>query len=346
MKRWLVLCGAAFVAAAVMAIPAAATSSYVIVYNNIPTPTPANVPSVGAEAYAFNELGGQVHFAGTNRRNPSVTVLMSSWGCQTGNWYSNNCSTTPGSGFTLPITLNVYTVRSGNAVGYQIATETQTFKIPYRPSADPVNCTGGNAGKWFNSANSTCYNGYATPITFTLAGKVLPSNVIVSVAYNTSHYGYAPYGENTACYPSSGGCGYDSLNIGLIDNTAYPTEPSTGSDPTPNGVYQNSSIGGEYCDGGAGGTGTFRFDDGCWAPYQPAFRISAVKPGGICHVPNIIGMTIPAAKAAIKSNNCTVGTVTKVDTGPAPHTYIVTSQRPAAGTSLQQPGYVSFTAKG
>ena len=337
MKRWLALGGAAFVAAAVMAIPAAATSSNAIAYNNIPTPRPGNVPSVGGEAYAFSELGGQVQLDAAERRNPSVTVLMSSWGCESGAWNSNDCVTTPGTGFRLPITLNVYSVGSANSVGSLIATKRQTFSIPYRPSYDPTNCTN---GRWFKASDSTCYNGYATPIKFSFTGVSLPTDVIVSVAYNTSHYGYAPYGQNTACYTSSGGCGYDSLNIGLID-----TPPTKGADPTPNAAYQNSPIGGEYCDGGAGGTNTFRFDDGCWAPYQPAFRISVAKP--LCHVPEIKGMTIPAAKSAIKSANCTVGTVTKVNASHSANpVYIVTSQRPAAGTTLLQPGYVSFTAKG
>ena len=109
-----------------------------------------------------------------------------------------------------------------------------------------MNCTG---GRWFNATNSTCYNGYATPIAFSFTGVSVPANIIVSVAYNTSHYRYAPYGESHACSTSSAGCRYDSLNIGLIE-----TAPTTGSDPTPNAVYQNSPYGSEYCDSGAGGT--------------------------------------------------------------------------------------------
>jgi hypothetical protein len=337
MKRWLVLGGAACVAAAAMAISAAATTN-VIAYNNIPTPTPGNVSSVGGEAYAFSEFGGQVHLSTSKAHDATVTVLMSSWGCQSGSWNTNDCTTAPGSTFPEPITLNIYSVRSGNAVGSLIATETQNFSIPYRPSYDSTNCTN---GKWFDSADSTCYNGLATPITFNKITGGLPTNVIVSVAYNTSHYGYAPYGEHTACYTGSGGCGYDSLNVGLAD-----TPPTKGSDPTPNAIYQNSSIGGEYCDGGTGGTGTFRLDDGCWAPYQPAFQIGVVT-NPLCHVPAIIGDTPAEAKAAIKAADCTVGRVTLIRTtqGNSPH-YVVTSQRPKPGTTLQQPGYVSFTAKG
>jgi len=50
--------------------------------------------------------------------------------------------TTPGATFSQAITLNLYNVGSGGSVGSQIATKTQTFNIPYRPSTS-ASCTGG-----------------------------------------------------------------------------------------------------------------------------------------------------------------------------------------------------------
>lgn len=235
------------------------------VYDNIPTPQPGNVPSVAYEANAIFEWGGQIQLAGTARQNPTITVLMSSWGCQSGHWYSGDCVTAPGATFSEPITLNVYNVGPGGSVGSLIATTTQTFNIPYRPSASSE-CAD---GRWFSTANATCYNGYATPIDFTLAGVTLPNTLIVSVAYNTTHYGYAPYGETTACYTSSGGCGYDSLNVGT--NPA----PTVGATPQPTDAYLYSTQGASYCDGGVGGIGVFRLDATCWAGFQPAFRVTA-----------------------------------------------------------------------
>jgi hypothetical protein len=239
------------------------------VYNNIPSPQPGNVPSVGAEAYAFSEFGGQIQLAGVARQNPTVTVLMSSWGCVSGHWYSGDCATPSGSTFTEPITLHLYNVGTGGAVGTPITSMTQTFTIPYRPSAS-ASCTD---GRWFNASDSTCYNGLATPISFNLTGVTLPTNVIVSLSYNTSHYGPNPIGEGAACYTSAGGCGYDSLNIGLT----YP--PSVGSDPLPNDTYANYTYGSSYCDGGTGGTGTFRLDaaqGSCnWTGYQPSISVQA-----------------------------------------------------------------------
>src|SRR6185369_11016674 len=115
--------------------------------------------------------------------------------------------------------------------------------------------------------------GFATPITFTANPSVTwPTNAIVSLAYNTTHYGYAPIGEAAACYTSGGGCGYDSLNVALT------ASPSVVSDPLPADAYLNSTWSGAYCDNGAGGTGTFRLDSGCWTGYQPAIEIEVAAP--------------------------------------------------------------------
>ena len=109
--------------------------------------------------------------------------------------------------------------------------------------------------------------------TVSLGSLDLPDKAIISVAYNTTHYGYAPIGESAPCYGTSGGCGYDSLNVAVTD-PASPS-PSVGSNPLPDDAYFNSSTGGQYCDGGSGGTGTFRLDSGCWTGYQPVFSVTA-----------------------------------------------------------------------
>ncbi len=261
--------GAAFALVAVIAAAAAATAGAVaptVVYDNIPSPQPGNVASLGYEATSTSEFGGAVQLAGTQRQNPTITVLMSSWGCQSGSWVNGNCVTTPGATFAEPITLNLYTYHADGTIGAKFATQTQTFNIPYRPSAS-ASCTG---GRWYSASDATCYNGYATPISFTFSSLTLPTQMIVSVAYNTSHYGSAPYGESTACFTSSGGCGYDSLNVGLW------SPPTTGTDQRPDDAYLNSTWGGAYCDNGASGTGSFRLDAGCWTGYQPAIRVAAM----------------------------------------------------------------------
>ena len=254
-------------ALALVSVPVSAASS--VVYSNIEDPIPGNIASVGYEATSTKEFGGQVGLAGTERNNPKVTVLMSSWGCESGNWNLNDCVTTPGSTFSHPVTLNIYNVDAGNSVGSLIVTDTETFSIPYRPSADATNCTGADAGKWSNG--TTCFNGLATPISFEFSNLALPNNVIISVAYNTSHHGYAPLGE-LACFSESGGCGYDSLNVGA------KTALSVGTQPIPNDAYYNTTFGPNYCDLGVGGVGVFRLDSGCWGTFQPSFKVEASSP--------------------------------------------------------------------
>lgn len=272
------------------------------VYNNIPNPLPGNLVSQAFEAQSASEFGGQVAFAGTDRSNPTVTVIMSSWGCETGHWYSGDCATTPGATFAHPITLNVYSVGAGNQPGTLVKTVTQTFNIPYRPSADTTNCTGGSAGKWFDG--TTCYNGFATPISFDLSSTTLPNVAIIGVAYNTTHYGYAPIGESALCYSVGGGCGYDSLNVGLS------SPPTVGTDPLPNDAYVNSTWSGAYC---SGPTGTFRLDEGCWTGYQPAIKVTASTPKALGSVTG--GLTLSGPRQQISFNAFDFGANSTSDYG-------------------------------
>jgi hypothetical protein len=244
-------------------------------YDSVPSPLPGNVPSVGFEARATSELGDEVQFAGTDRVLRQVTVTMSSWGCESGTWNGSDCSTTPGATFTHPLTLTVYAVdtTSGHPEpGAVLATRTQTFAIPYRPSAS-ASC---GDGRWSNG--TTCFNGFATPVTFDFTGTsvTLPGDVIWGVAYSTTHYGALPLGESAPCYTSDGGCGYDSLNVGTAGTT-----PSVGTDPNPDGIFQNSASASSYCDGAAG---TFRFDDGCWGGSLPQARFELGGTLGDCVV--------------------------------------------------------------
>jgi hypothetical protein len=273
--------GAALIAATLgflgTAIPAGASPT-TTVYDSTVSPLPGNLPGLGFEATQTSQFGNQVTLSGAANQLNNVVVTMSSWGCQSGAWgngygTANACVTTPGTTFSEPITLNVYSVGANNAVGGLLATDTQTFNIPYRPSASNPSglsaqgCSATN-GEWYDSTDNSCYNGFANNITFDFSaqGVVLPSNVIYGVAYNTSDYGAVPYGHSTACYVTAAGCGYDSLNVGL---NADPTNVSVGSDPNPGTVYWNTATAADYCDDGAGGTGTFRIDGAantstCW----------------------------------------------------------------------------------
>ena len=102
--------------------------------------------------------------------------------------------------YTLPITFNIYSVGTDNAVGSLLTTDTQTFSIPGAPH--------GTVAAIFN-------------ITFNFAPQriTLPSKVIYGLSFST---GSGPNGSNDGHTPSS------SLGIGL---SYEPTNVTAGSDP-------------------------------------------------------------------------------------------------------------------
>jgi hypothetical protein len=250
------LSGTMVVASSANAAPVAGQ----VIYDSTTSPLPGNLVSEAYEATSASQIGNEVSFAPGSRTLQQVTVTLSSWGCQQGSW-TGGCVTTPGSTFAEPITFNIFNVGANNSVGSLIASVTQTFNIPYRPSASPTQCPS-TPTTWYDATDGQCYNGLATNVTFNFSGVTLPSSVIYGVALNTSDYGASPYGDNTACHATSAGCGYDSLNIGL----SIANGPTVGTDPLPGTVYQSSTSAGIYCDGGAAGTGTFRLDSPSTAP--------------------------------------------------------------------------------
>ncbi len=266
--------GARLVAAVLLALAAmaatAATAGAEVIYDNIPSPLPGNFASYGNEAYSVAEFGGEVGLAGSARKNPTVTVVMSSWACQRGSWVAENCE----SGlpkmkrfFKVPVTIKAYAVGPGNTVGALLAQRTKTFKMQYRPSGDPVHCTGGT---WYDAADSTCYHGFAFPISLKLKMSTLPSNAIISVSYNTSHHGPAPIGTS-ACNATSAGCPYDSLNIAFSE--APEGTLSLGSNPTEE-LFVNSTYNAMYC-GSEATLGTFAPTGSCYEGQQPVIEVSA-----------------------------------------------------------------------
>jgi hypothetical protein len=244
-----------------------------LAYNSVISPLPGNLPSVGGEAYAFSEFGNAVNFAGGSSRSlTKVLVTLSSWRCAAGGWTTNNCVTPEDAKFSVPITVNIYNPSTDGGLhpGARITTLTKIFDIPFRPSAS-ANCTGKQVGKWYQNSTKSCFNGLATNISFKFDGVTVPNSAIVGIAYNTTHFGYAPIGESAACFMSSGGCGYDSLNIALSED---PTNVTSGSSVDLGKIWQNSSVASEYCDTGTAGVGTFRVDSpnstSCWGANAPS----------------------------------------------------------------------------
>jgi hypothetical protein len=190
----------------------------------------------------------------------------------------------------MPITLNVYSVVSGSSLegvpdspapGTLLATITQTFALPYRPSTDPGNCST-DAGAWYDKISKTCFHGIAAPITFNLSSLkiTLPGKIIVGVVYNTSDYGPKPYGDSTACHATTEGCFYDSLNVSTDSNGGM--YQAIGSVLDTEGIFFDYTLSNESCNGAAA-TNVFGLDSGtgCWTGYHPEIQVTAqnLKPG-------------------------------------------------------------------
>jgi hypothetical protein len=250
------------------------------VYNSIPKPLPGNVASEGPEAYAFAELGDGLALTVTSGSFRKVQFVMSSWACQQGNWYSGNCVTKPGATFEQPLTVSVYSVDDTAfppTVVSLLGTITRTYDIPYRPTSTPSQC-GGDATRWYSEKDKTCYHGVAVTedVDFHKQEISVPSNgmIVLTVAFNTTHYGYHPIGESATCYGSSAGCPYDSLNIST--DTTDGVFQFVGLPLDPNGIFVNYTLPNNSCTGSIQ-TGTLVDDTapGCWVGFHPEFQVNA-----------------------------------------------------------------------
>ena len=100
------------------------------VFSNIPTALPGNVGSVGFEATSTTELGDLIELGPGTRSSQDVpvTVVLSVWACEKGG--NATCVTTPGSTWSQPLTLTIYSVdHSGPvpAVGATVLSVTTVF---------------------------------------------------------------------------------------------------------------------------------------------------------------------------------------------------------------------------
>ena len=222
-----------------------------VIFDSIPNVLPSNSSSLGYQATATRALGDKISFAGTSRNLLSGAVTLSSWACQSGAW-NTSCTTTPGATFSHPITLHIYNTGAGDSVGSLVASRTQTFNIPYRPTADPTCAT---VTAW-RDTNGNCFNGLNHVVVFDLSGITVPDSVIYSVEYNTQTYGPTPIGSDGP---------YSSLNVSL--NAAAPT---VGTNVSADQIYWDST----YLGRPAG----LSADNGWTANGNPAVLFTAQAP--------------------------------------------------------------------
>lgn len=269
-------------ALAVVALGAGAASAR-LVYKNVPRPRPKGFPALGFESDSVAEFGGEVEFAGSARKEPTVTVYMESYGCQSGSGAA--CTSTPGATFPVPITLNIYQIGS---YGTPLATMTETFNIPYRPSASatcPLEEPEGVKGY-----GKSCAFSAQDRVKFSLPAATLPSKAVIAVTYNTQDHGKVPTG-----IPGP----YNSLNVGVNANyecapgkenpitkecededyiNVSTEAPSVGTDPLPEQVFLNTTYSAIDCGGTLGTFGPTGIEPSCnWKFEQPAFEVKAKR---------------------------------------------------------------------
>ncbi|MFT3686723.1 MAG: hypothetical protein QM783_17685 [Phycisphaerales bacterium] len=246
------------VSAVVPALVSAAALGQSTIYSNIPSTLAGNYPSQAFQATATSEFGDRINFGGTDRLLQSATITMSSWAL------SPDGSTT----FDHALTLNIYAAGTGGTPGALLGTVTQVQTILYRPANWP-NPNGGQ------------YGGIACNVTFDLSGLNLtaPDSIVWGLAFNTQTYGANPIGADGP---------WNSLNVAL--NTAAGGGITVGSNDNLNDAFVSSTWSGNYFDGGAGGLGSFRQDDGWWDGYTPMISFSAVPTPGAAALAGLGGI--------------------------------------------------------
>ena len=247
------LCAAFLTVVAVGAVAAGAASAEVV-YDNVPGALPGNFASIGLAATSTTEFGGEIELAGTARSKPTVTVVMSSWACQTGSWTSGCSTPKPTKGFKVPLTVRVYAANELSEG--PVAEKTKNIKMLYRPSDDLTNCPEG--GHWYDVAEKTCYHGYAFPVSVKIGKlKKMPKFAVVTFSY--------PHSSGPAT----------SLNVSVSE----PEEEtlSIGADPVEE-WFANSTSTEMYCPG-AKDVGTLGPEEGVGCQegvnYQPVISVSA-----------------------------------------------------------------------
>lgn len=245
-----------------------------VVYDAVPSPLPGSLPSMGFQGPQADEWGDHVMLTQGGPLG-GVAVGLVSWACENDpvRAPADACVTTPGTSFSHPITLNLYEVDLSGAVpavGALLASRTQTFDIPFRPSWNGTYClppayNAPYGGQWYDPVAGQCVDGFATVVQFDFsgAGVELPSQVIYGVAFNTQNAGAAPMGV-----PGP----WDKLAVGVANTWSSPP-PSVGADAEADYTFLDAGLAGWYCDGGAAGVDVFR-RDGCWGGYTPAVRFT------------------------------------------------------------------------
>ena len=256
MKKYLPLALAGLVGATMVAPSiAGAMTIHNVAYDSTPVKGTVSVPSMGPEAYSFDQIGNEVLLR-PHSTIGHVKVTMVSFACQSGQWNSG-CATTPGSTFKAPITLNLYRYSKSNPAtgeikpGRLITSVTKTFSIRYRPSSQ-------SAGESrYMGRDHALHNGIAQTISFPV-NRHLANDVVWTVGYNTNTSGLHPLGHSGPM---------DSLNVGLSPATRL------GHDRFPDSIIWDTRVA-SFAGGSPFVAGELNLDSHGWAGYVPAARFT------------------------------------------------------------------------
>jgi hypothetical protein len=235
---------------------AAASAAGKVVYSDLNT-VPAivnghpNQDTYSAAPFEF-PFGGIVEFSHRPGVIKSMIVQVDSFTCEHGVYQLENCFTPHlGKKFPYQLTASVYEVGAGNKLGALVASSTESFKIPYRPTTN-VSCPTTPEGKGFGV--NCDVGGYLATIKFKhfSPAAVLPERAIVM------------FTDTESDNPN------DVVNIGMQTsykewNGEFVAEPpleggvaSVGVIPFPEDAY----VRGELQEAG-------------WVGYQPVFQVLA-----------------------------------------------------------------------
>lgn len=232
MKRTTMIALAGMIGATMVVPTIADAATSGAVYDSTPAKGTVSVPSVGPEAYSFDQVGNEVILKQHRAPIRHVSATMESWACQSGDW-TNGCVTTPGSTFKAPITLHLYRYSHPQATGEvtpgkQIMSVTKTFDIRYRPRSEAACGLENGVPTMFTGRDGACHHGIAQNISFPINRK-LGNDIVWTVSYNTNTSGPNPLGHAGPM---------DSLNVGLT------TATSAGHDRFPGTIFWDTRYAG------------------------------------------------------------------------------------------------------
>lgn len=260
------------IAVASLAITAATSAAKEPVYSNFNT-LPAEI-TIGGHKYpnvdtwnlypGYYPVGGQIEPAETrDRALKSITTVVDSFTCEYGE-YASFCTTRhPSKKYSYEMTASVYRVGAGNEPGELVATATDTVKLPYRPSTNPMCGSPFNEGRGYGEACDQ--GGYLSQVTlkhFSPEDAVIPAKAIVLLSDTPQDRTEGKY-ENIGMQLS-----YKEEAPHYYELPANGGKPSLGKDPVDGDIYVDGKV----------NTGpNFETGQANWEEFQPVIEVTATR---------------------------------------------------------------------